>query len=345
MFNPYFEKISQGYIKEIKKFQEIVKKKDTKAFEKKFNKAYSYLADYLKVGESKSNEILKVIDQQPVRLGKIQNISIKKESIGFLGPEGTFSWAGAKKTFSEKTNLIPFPVIDNIFEAVNNEEVDLGLVPIQNTIGGLVSETIYALINYPIFVNGSFKIAINHCLVSKAKKLDQIKIIRSHPQALAQCKKWLDQNLPNRVLEPTTSTVAPILEDTSEQIGFIGPSLSAERFNLNILAKNIQDNKENFTRFFIISRKIEKQLINLKPQNTLLFLAIYDRVGVLRDILDIFAKNNINLSSLHSIPTASAPWDYLFFLELEKSYFDQDFHQITKELEKHCSFIRVIGTA
>ena len=280
-----------------------------------------------------------------MRIGKIEKIKIKKAKIGFLGPEGTFSWAAVKKIFPRTTRLCPFSSIRDVFEAVSQEEINFGVIPTENTVGGLVSETIYSLIDHPIFVIGSFKIPIHHFLASKAQSLNQIKIIKSHPQALSQCKKWLDLNLPEATREATPSTIAPIFEDLSENIGFIIPYLFAKKFKLNILAKNIEDDHENFTRFFIISQGLKKNKLGLKAKNTLLFLAVYDRIGILRDILNIFARRNINLSSLHSIPASFSAWDYLFFLELEKSYFDKDFKSILKDLEEYCPFIRVIGMA
>ena len=276
-------------------------------------------------------------------MGKIKKIRIKKAKIGFLGPEGTFSWAAIKEAFPETTNLHPFSTINEVFEAVSNEEINLGVIPIENTIGGLVSETIYSLIDHPVFVISSFKIPIHHCLASKAQNLNQIKVIKSHSQALSQCKKWLNLNLPAAIFEATSSTVAPILEDLSENIGFIVSLSTAKKFKLNVLVKNIEDNHENFTRFFIISQSLKKNKLALKAKNTLLFLAVYDRVGILRDILNVFADRNINLASLHSIPASFSPWDYLFFLELEKSYFDKDFKNILKDLEEYCPFIMVIG--
>jgi len=345
MFNPYFKEILKDYIEGAKNFQKIIAGKNYQEFKKRFNLSHFYLAGYLKTGESKSTEVLKIIDRQPVRMGKVEKIKIKKAKIGFLGPEGTFSWAAVKEVFPKATKLYPFSTINEVFEAVSNEEINLGVVPIENTIGGLVSEAIYSLIDHPVFVVSSFRVPIHHSLASKAKNLSQIKIVKSHPQALSQCKKWLNSNLPEAVLEATSSTVAPILEDLSENIGFIIPLPTAEKFKLNVLVKNIEDNHENFTRFFVISQSLKKNKLGLKAKNTLLFLAVYDRVGILRDILNVFASRNINLSALHSIPASFSPWDYLFFTELEKSYFDKDFKNILKDLEEYCPFVRVIGVA
>jgi chorismate mutase/prephenate dehydratase len=301
---------------------------------------------------------------------------IKKAKVGFLGPEGTFSWA-ATKTIFPKNNIIfkPFSVIKEVFEAVSRKEVDFGVVPIENSFEGLISETMHSFINnHPVYAAGSFKIPIHHCFVSRGKKLKDIKLIKSHPQAFSQCKRWLEKNLPLAVQEPTKSTISPIFEDFSESTGFIIPCFSVERFKLNVLARNIEDARENFTRFFLISSVLNKSLFQkldlpvllaggsvsptgkpgrsaVKParpaggpnQTTLLLISVYDRVGILRDILDVFAKRKINLTALHSIPSYLHPWDYLFYIELEKSYFAKDFKELKRELEQYCPFIRVLG--
>ena len=344
MFNPYFPKICREYANEVKKLQKIIEEKNVNEFKKRFDLARAYLKNYLKVGESKSIEVLKILDRQPIQLqwSEIKKINIKRAKIGFLGPVGTFSWLAAKKAFPLAKSLSPFSVINEIFEAVVKKEVDLGVVPIENTVGGLVSETVYALIEYPIYVIDSFKIPIEHCLASWGDNLKNIKIIKSHPQAFAQCKKWLSAHH-QIILESSSSTVAPVFEDRSPHIGFILPCLTAKNFKLNILAKNIQDISENFTRFFVISSDLKLYRNKQKNKNTILFLAVYDRVGILRDILNVFADRNINLSALHSIPTPFSSWDYLFFLEVEKSYFDKDFKEILKDLEKYCPYVRIIG--
>ena len=135
------------------------------------------------------------------------------------------------------------------------------------------------------------------------------------------------------------------MRDFSKTIGFILPLKSARKFNLNILSKNIEDSKDNFTRFFVIANKLKNGASKkLHSKNTLLLLSIYDQAGALKNILNVFAKRGINLSAIHSIRSYSQPWDYMFFLEIEKSYFSKDFKKMLKELEKYCPYSRVIGT-
>ena len=347
--NSYFRKLSKEYLKELHSFQKIIEKKDYQEFQKRFKKASSYLSNFVKVAEEKTTDILKVIESQPIKIGIPKKINIKKAKIGFLGPKYTFSWSAARKIANRTSSLIPFPTIREVFEGVNNLETDFGVVPIQNAITGIVSETMYQFIDYPVFALGSFKIPIHYCLLSKEKSLKDIKIVKSHAQALSQAKIWLADNLPQVSKVSTSSTLSAISEKSvPNKTGFIVPLEAAKNFKLNILAKNIEDKKENFTRFLIIAPELNKTFLkktNFHNKNTLLLLSVYDRVGILRDILNVFAKRNINLVSLHSIPSVFHPWDYLFFLEVEKFYLFFNQKDILKELHQYCPFVRVLGAA
>lgn len=349
MKNPYFKKILKDYLKETNEFAKIIEKKEYESFLKRFKKASSYLGNFIKIAEEKTTEILKIIEKQPVKITPLPQINIKKAKVGYLGPKGTFTWLAAKKLFSQKTTFKSFLTIRKVFEGVYNSEVDFGIVPIQNAISGIVPETINSFIDYPLYSLGSFKIPIHHCLLSKEKEIKDIKIIKSHPQALSQCQIWLSQNLPQALKIPTESTVSSILKDKFQKgIGFIAPFEAAKIFKLNVLAKNIEDSKENFTKFFLIAREVDKKIlkkIKINSKNTLFLLSVYDRVGILRDILSIFADRGINLTTLHSIASYLYPWDYFFFLEIEKSYFSPEIKNILKELNKYCPFIRIIGLA
>jgi len=346
--NPHFKKVLRDYIKTISEFQKIIEKKDYRGFEEKFIKARNYFSDYVKIAQKKSQEVLEVLREEPIRIGSFKKINLKKAKIGFLGPEGTFSWIGAKKVFPKTPASFfkPFQTIKEIFEAISREEIDFGVVPIENSIAGLVSETMHSFVYYPVYILASFRLPIHHCLASRGKELSQLKIVRSHPQALSQCRNWLDKNLPFVVREQTPSTISDVAGEFSQEVGFIVPCESAKKLSLNVLSKNIEDKKSNFTRFFIISHSLNKKMlnrINPYPASTLFLLSVYDRVGILRDILDVFAKRDINLKALHSIPSYFLLGDYLFFLEFEKSYFSKETAFLIRELEQFCPIIRVLG--
>lgn len=349
MKNPFFKKFLKEYQKEIDKLGKLIERQDYKTFKRYFKEAASFLSGSIRVAEGKTTDILKIIEKQPIQIGNLKKLKIKKASMGFLGPEGTFSWIAAKKISPQSFTLRPFLTIRDIFESINNFDIDFGVVPIENSIGGIVSETIYCLVDYPLYTLGSFKMPIHHCLLSKTKNLKEIEVVKSHPQALSQCRLWLRENLPSVLKVPTQSTVSPILEQKLKKTtGFIAPCIAGKIFSLNILAKNIEDNKNNFTKFLLVTRELNKDLlkkVTVDVKNTLLLFSVYDRPGILRDILSVFADKNINLSALHSIPSYSRPWDYLFFVEIEKPFAPQEIKNILKELQRFCPFARIIGVA
>ena len=264
--------------------------------------------------------------------------------LGFLGPKGTFSHQAALRIFPEY-NLIPFETIKDVFDGVIDQKIDLGVVPAENTIGGIVSETINKLIKHPLEVTGSFDIPIHHCLLGMVKDMKELKVIKSHKQALSQCSDWLEGNLPKVKLESAPSTTSPIADGDGET-GFIASEVAAEEYSLNILARNIESTKDNISKFYVIANEInEKIQRKLKSERTLILFAVQDRIGILRDILDVFAKKEINLSSLHSIPSRLRPWDYFFFTEAQIPLSSSKLKGILKELEKYCQMIRVIGAS
>lgn len=273
------------------------------------------------------------------------NFKIPGLKISYLGPEGTFSFKVSQKIFSKNSKFFSFPTIREIFEAVNNGEVNFGIVPAENTISGIISETINLLIEYPLKTIGSFNLRIHHCLLARTNDKKKIKVIKTHRQAFLQSKKWLEKNLPNVSFQESSSTVVPILESETKDIGFIASKDLAKKYNLYILAKNIEE-KNNLTKFYIISKGENKELEKkLKAKKTLVLFAVYDRVGILRDILDVLAKKNLNLTSLHSIPSRLKPWDYFFFLEVEGPYYSSKIKKTLKEIEKYCPIVRLIGAS
>ncbi len=335
--NPYFKKILKEYVQEITSFSKEVSLGDYRAFQKRFKQAELYLSDSIKIAEEKTTKILKMVDKQPIRIGRTKKISLSQSKLGFLGPQGTFSWVAAQQKFKGNT-LVSFLTIKDIFAAVNNGKIDFGLVPIQNTIAGLVSETMHCFIDFPVSALGSFTIPVHHCLLSKEKYIKKVKIVSSHPQALSQCRVWLEKNLPQVVKEPCSSTVAPI-SGGARGAAFIASKETAKLFKLNVLAENIESEEDNSTRFFLISREPKRVGKELKAENTILLVSIYNRPGVLRDILNIFAEEKINLASLHSIPSHAHSWDYFFFLEIES----KDITKSLTKLNKYCPFIKLIG--
>ena len=346
--NPYFKGVLNSFKNQFNNLSKDVEKRNLKRFIESFKQTSLYLDGFRKTAQAKSAEVLRVIEKQPIKIREARKINLKRKGlrIGFLGPKGTFTYRAALKIFSQDTKLIPFETVRDIFEAKNNQEIDLGITPAENTTGGVVFETINSLIEYPLKVSGSFNLRIRHYLLGRTKNKSRLKVVRTHQQALSQCKGWLRANLPKAKLESARSTIAPILETKDDTIGFIASKAAAKIYGLNILASNIEDSKDNFTKFYVITNDIDKEIQKkLKANKTLILYAVYDRVGILRDILDVFAKNNLNLTCLHSIPSRLKPWDYFFFQEVDSPYPSETMKKTIKEIEKYCPIIKVIGTS
>ncbi|MFP4022523.1 MAG: prephenate dehydrogenase/arogenate dehydrogenase family protein [Candidatus Paceibacterota bacterium] len=348
MENPYFPEILSRFEKELSDLNNSVRDKDVRSFVNNFNRTSKHLDNFKKIAETRSAEILRLLETQPLKVKKKKKaeIDLKNIKVGFLGPRGTFSDEAAGKIFSSESEPVPVSTIKDVFEKVNSHEIDLGVVPIENSSTGIVSETIHNLINYPLKVTGSFDLRVHQCLLSRGKSQKEIDVIITHEQALSQCQVWLEKNLPNIKKQGASSTITPIMERGEKKVGFIAPQKASEIYDLNILAENIEDNKDNYTKFYVISNDIHKDLRKkLNAEKTVMLFAVYDRVGILRDILDVFTKNKINLTSLHSIPAQLRVWDYVFFVEVESSYFSPKTKKVIKELEEYCSVIRVIGVS
>lgn len=351
--NPFFGKLLTDFQKEVSELSKDVREKNYKNFAKKFKEITRYLKDHIEITQIKSAEVLSIIDRRPIEIGTLEKkkktvLRKKGLKIGFLGPRGTFSQQAAL-TVLPYAKLLPFAEIKEIFEKVHQKEIEFGIVPAENTAAGIVSETINCLIEYPLKVTGSYNLAIHHCLLSWGESESNLKIIKTHYQAFSQCRNWLEKNFPKIHFENSQSTTLPILEalkTKDKTLGFIANEIAAKEYGLNILAKNIEDSKENITKFYLISQDINKNIAKkLKSKKTLILFAVYDRVGVLRDILNIFVENNVNLSSLHSIPSRIRPWDYFFFVEADIFLSSPVFKRVLQGIKKFCSIVRIIGVS
>lgn len=273
----------------------------------------------------------KKLKTKPERTKKITG------KVAFLGPKGTFSHQVALLV-SKGNKLIESSSIYQIFEDIDLDKAEFGVVPAENSTEGTIRETLDYLIDFTLKTNGSINLPIRQNLISKSKNLKDIKLVISHPQAIAQCRNWLRTNLPDAILESSNSTVSAMKEDRKD-VGFIASKLAARLNNLPILEENIEDNHENITKFYLISKKSQ----NLSNKKTLLFLTVFNRVGILKDILTVFANLDINLSKIESRPSREKVWDYHFFIEVEVSEDNEKLQQALNILKQYCPSIKVIG--
>lgn len=326
--NPKFIEVIEEYLNIQMDLIKKIKSKDMKEIEKQFENLRKNLESVS--GESGKTEF-KNVDKK----------DFKDLKIGYLGPKGTFSNQAVVSFFDESQNtLVPARNIYDLFEILEKGEVDLIVAPVENTIEGTVRETLDLLFDYNFKVIGKIDLPISQNLLSIEKNINSVKKVISHPQAINQSRDFLDEKLTGVNIETSSSTIASA-ENLKSGDAIIGPKLAAKIYGLNIIAEDIQNQKNNITRFNIIGKK---DLLSLKNRTkTLLFLSVFNRVGILRDILSVFADLSINMNKIESRPSREKHWDYYFYIEVEATDEDPKLLQALDILKQYCPKIIVLG--
>ena len=259
------------------------------------------------------------------------------KTLAVLGPMGSFSEEAALKLVGSRMPLKYCATTDEIIRTVEEGKADYGLVPIENSVNGTVLPVLDALLTHDVEVFGETTLQINHCLAAKRKiLLKEIKRVYSHPQAIAQCIGFINNYLPNAELRYTSSTsdAISLLDDYSAAI--ISEN-AAKLHKLYVLRKGIQDAKgRNVTRFYIIRKRGSGER---KGSITSLFFGVEDKPGALKEVLEVFYRNGINLRKLESRPAGTGLGDYIFFVEVEKDLSEEDL----VELRGVTTFYHIVG--
>ncbi len=322
-------------VKKLQKYQELLINLIEEKNDKKLGGLYDEIKTYLdsSMDGSKPNRISKQ---------KLKKLQIKeKVKIAYLGPEGTFSHQAARQMVTGRASLVACKTIYDIFNTVSTSEADFGLVPAENSIEGTIRETLDFLVDFDLRVNLEVALEVHQNLLSKENNLGKIRRVISHPQALAQSRQWLEKNLPEANLEYSSSTISAVNQTNEKGVAVIGSILAAQIYKLNTLAKNIETKDLNITKFYLVS----KDLLSLKKRatKTLLFLTVFNRVGILKDILSVFADFDINLNKLESRPSKEKNWDYYFYVEVESALDEPRLIQALNILKQFCPVIKVLG--
>ncbi len=272
------------------------------------------------------------------------------ENIYYLGPEGSNVNRAMLKFISllniQSKNIIPLKNIKAVMESHRNDADSVCILPIENSIEGIVRETIDNLLRINdknIKIQAEISLPINHFLLSTGKDKSKIKKIISHPQALAQCSNYLYENFPQAELKEFSSTsyaAEKVMTEKDETLAAISTDICAEIFNLNILDKNINDEKDNKTRFYLLGRT---ELGKKNNPKTAIILSVKNKAGALCDVLKIFSQNNINLTYIDSRPSKKRLGEYLFFMELEGNIQNKVISDSLNNLSKYVDFVRVLG--
>jgi chorismate mutase/prephenate dehydratase len=263
------------------------------------------------------------------------------QTIAFLGPEGTFSHIAAMRVFGSSVQYKPHLSIPEIFQAVENEWVQYGIVPIENSTGGIVHTTLDELVDSPLAICAEMHIPIHHHLIARGP-IDAIRSVCTHPQVLLQCRNWLRANLPHaRQSEAASTGEGALLAAGDKSIAAIGPEMAAKINNLPILVRRIEDKKDNVTRFLIIGRRSPAPSGRDK---TSLMLSIKDEVGALIGLLKPFHRRRLNLTKIESRPSRKRAWDYIFFVDVEGHIDNPKMKAALAAIKPHVTYLRVLGS-
>jgi len=253
--------------------------------------------------------------------------------VGYLGPKGTFTHQAALEFFPKAgTEFLPYNSISEIFINIEKENIEFGVIPIENSLQGTVRETLDLLIDKDIFIYGEIELRIIQNLISlEVSNLSRIRTILSHPQAFAQTRNWIKANMPTADIIDVNSTAEAarrVKELNSESYAAIGTEFASDVYGLKILHSKIEDNLLNSTRFLIISKKenIEKEG---KIKTSILFVTRHIP-GALYRVLKLYADAEINLLKIESRPRRRGRWEYIFIMDFEG---DKDNPKVKKVLE------------
>jgi chorismate mutase / prephenate dehydratase len=260
--------------------------------------------------------------------------------IGFWGPKTSFSHEVALEVFPND-NLVPLNSIQDIFESLITREITEAIIPLENSMGGIVSATLDELIERDIFIIGEYFLHEKHCFLAR-QQLDKIKKIYSRPKTFTQCRTWIERNAVDKeLIEVSTNSGAAEQASIGFASGAIASSLAGDKFGLNIIEKEINDNKENVTRFIIISKR---SALPKDKKKTGLIFGIKDQPGSLFEILKSFKKFDVNLMRIDSRPSRRKEWECLFFAEIGGNSSQKNVSGTLAEIKEQASFFKILGS-
>ncbi len=284
------------------------------------------------------NDVIKEIIQIILRASLYLERKLK---IAYFGPPATFTHLAALKNFGKQADFIPARSIGEIFAQVEKRKVDYGVVPVENSTEGVVSHTLDMFLDSELKICAEIILEIFHHLLGKGK-LKDVKKVYSHPQALAQCRVWLEGNLPTAKIREAESTAkAAQLAAEEDDVAAIASEVAASLYGLGVLSAHIEDRSQNYTRFLVIGREYTEK--SGQDKTSILF-SIKDRVGALYDILLPFRKYKLNLTKIESRPTKRKAWEYVFFVDFMGHKDDEMVKKALAELEEGCFFLKVLGS-
>ena len=270
-------------------------------------------------------------------------LSLEKTlTVAYLGPEATFTHQAAIRRFGSSLHYSAQKTIADVFSEVSKNRADYGVVPVENSTEGVVTHTLDMFVDSDLKIVSQIVLPVQHCLLSKCRRRNQIKKLYAHPQSLGQCRGWVQSPLPRvEILE--TSSNARSAEFAAKELdsAAIAGVLAAEKYSVPILEQDIQDNAANATRFLVLGRQCTPATGN---DRTSVMFSIMDRVGALYRALAPFRRHRINMTKIESRPSKRKAWEYFFFVDCDGHLTDKKVAKALSLLGEHCSYVKVLGS-
>lgn len=275
---------------------------------------------------------------------KKNNSSVQSVPVAYQGEPGAYSEAALLEYFHGKVTAFGKNSFEDVFEAVESGACSYGFIPIENSLAGSIHRNYDLLREHSLFIIGETSLRVQHCLIANlGVKKEQVRIVQSHPQALEQCRGYLNR-WPGVTAEPVYDTAGAVklLSDTHDQTtAAIASHHSAELYHMDILAEGIEDNPANFTRFLVLA----PQPVNPgKDAKTSIVVSLHNQPGSLFKALSVFALRDIDLTKLESRPLIGLPGQYLFYIDFAGSIQDEPIKRALNHLEEYAAMLRVLGS-
>ncbi len=262
--------------------------------------------------------------------------------VAFLGPQATYTHIAAMQQFGLSAQLVPLKSISSVFEEVSRGRASYGVVPVENSNEGVVSHTLDMFMSSDLKIIAEILLPVSHDLLNLSGEINDVRKVISHPQAIGQCRSWLEESLPDIPLVDASSTASAAQQAAEDaSVAAIASESAASLYGLRVVKHKIEDNPNNFTRFLIIGSELQGPSGNDK---TSIMFSVKDQAGILYHMLEPFSKRDINLAKIESRPTKGKAWEYIFFLDMVGHVQDEKIAGAVEELRASCQFLKILGS-
>ncbi len=261
--------------------------------------------------------------------------------VSFQGERGAYSEAAARSFFNEQIETIPQTTFAEVLESASSDKTQYAVLPVENSLEGSVGESYDLLYSTSLNATGEIYHRIEHCLIGTGN-IDEIDTVYSHPQALGQCRKFIEEHHMKTIpAYDTAGSVKMVKEINKKNCACIASKDAAEIYEMPIILDNIANNLNNYTRFLILSKENNSETGNDK---TSIIFSIKHEPGSLYRIIENFNKNNVNLTKIESRPTKSNTWEYNFYVDFEGHQNNSKILEMLKKIKQETLFMKILGS-